>query len=81
MTYYLKAVFHTPQLSQLLHVHVAILTLWIVLYVAQNLLILDGKVSTHRRLGWALGALAVLLLNSRGADCGRVIEAWPFCSR
>jgi hypothetical protein len=61
-TYYLKAAFHTPQLSQLLHVHGAISTLWIVLYVAQNLLILNGKVSTHRRLGWALGALAVLLL-------------------
>ncbi len=61
-TYYLKARFHTPELSLLLQVHGAISTLFIVLYVGQNLLILTGKTGIHRRLGWVLAALAVPLL-------------------
>ena len=61
-TYYLKARFHTPELSSLLHVHGAISTLFIVLYVGQNVLILTGKTGIHRRLGWVVAALAVPLL-------------------
>ncbi len=61
-TYYFKAEFHTPELSPLLHLHGAIATLWIALYVAQNVLVLNGRTDIHRRLGWVLGALAVPLV-------------------
>lgn len=61
-TYYLKAQFHTPELTPLLHIHGAINTLWILSYVAQNVLVHKRKTGIHRRLGWAIAGLAVPLV-------------------
>ena len=61
-TYYLRPYFGTPQLTPLLHLHGLIFTSWIVLLLAQTLLIAAKRTAVHRRLGWAGGALAVLMI-------------------
>ncbi|HTK30251.1 MAG TPA: hypothetical protein VL309_11895 [Vicinamibacterales bacterium] len=63
-TYYLKALFHTPALSSLLHVHAVVMTGWVVLLVVQTGLVSIRRVPWHRRIGvfgagW--GALVVAL--------------------
>ncbi len=57
-TYYLKAAFGTPSLSTLVHVHAALMTTWVVLFVAQTRLIAAGRTGWHRRLG-LLGAALI----------------------
>jgi len=61
-TYYLRPYFGTPQLTPLLHLHGLIFTSWIVLLLAQTLLIAAKRTAVHRRLGWAGAALAVLMI-------------------
>ena len=63
-TYYLKAFFHTPALTWLLHAHAIVMTGWVVLLAVQSALVTARRVAWHRRLGvfgagWA--ALVVLL--------------------
>jgi hypothetical protein len=62
-TFYLRTFFGTPPLSELLRIHGAVMTGWVVLLVAQTSLIAAHRVQWHRRLGvfgcfWA--ALVVL---------------------
>ena len=61
-TFYLKNYFHAPQLPLLLSVHGILSTCWILLFVAQNLLIAGGQIRLHRRLGWAGAVLALVLV-------------------
>jgi hypothetical protein len=61
-TYYLRPYFGTPQLTPLLHLHGLIFTSWIVLLLAQTLLVATKRTAVHRRLGWAGAALAVLMI-------------------
>ena len=61
-TYYLKAVFGTPAVSPLLHVHGALFTSWIVLLLVQTVLIAARRVDVHRRLGTLGGMLAVTMI-------------------
>jgi len=59
-TYYLKALFGTPALPLLLHLHGLIFTLWFVLFFIQALLIARHRVDLHRRLGIFGAVLAPL---------------------
>jgi hypothetical protein len=63
-TYYLKGVFGTPSLSDLLHVHAAVMSLWVVLFVVQVSLVAANRRDIHRKLGvfGALLAVAVLVV-------------------
>ncbi len=62
-TYYAKQWFGTPPLaSGLVHVHGALMTAWVVLFIAQVRLISARAVRLHQRLGYAgigLGALII----------------------
>jgi hypothetical protein len=57
-TYYLKALFGTPALPLLLHLHGLIFTLWFALFFIQARLIARHRVDLHRRLGIAGVVLA-----------------------
>ena len=63
-TFYLKTYFATPALPLVLHLHGAVFTAWILIFVVQTALIADGCVQVHRRLGYAgaflAGAVVVL---------------------
>jgi hypothetical protein len=50
-TYYLKLIFGTPALSARLHIHGAVMSSWLVLFVAQACLISARRTDLHRRLG------------------------------
>ncbi len=61
-TYYLKALFTTPVLPPLVHLHGVVMTGWFVLLFLQAGLIATHRTAVHRRLG-ILGAVwAVLVL-------------------
>jgi hypothetical protein len=62
-TYFLRSYFGSPELSWLLHIHGAVFTSWVLLFVAQTSLVAARRTDVHRRLG-ALGAVlaAVLLI-------------------
>jgi hypothetical protein len=60
-TYYLKGAFAAPALRPLLHLHGALFTSWIVLFLVQTVLVAARRVDVHRRLGVAGGALAVAM--------------------
>ncbi len=60
-TFYLKSFFGTPPLSELLHIHGAVMTGWVVLLVVQTSLIAARRVQWHRRLG-AIGAVWAALV-------------------
>ena len=61
-TYFLKAYFDGPPLSLLIHVHGLAFTAWIVLFVAQTILVARHRVRFHRRLGTAGAALAGVMV-------------------
>lgn len=45
------------------HVHAVVFTSWIVLYVVQNWLVVDGhNIMLHRRLGWFGAAVATIMV-------------------
>ena len=61
-TYYLRGVFGAAPLTTLVHVHGAVATAWILLFLTQTSLIAGGRTDLHRRLGVAGAVLAPLLL-------------------
>jgi hypothetical protein len=61
-TYYLKGAFGGRPLSLLLHVHGAIFTSWILLFVTQTALVASHRTDIHRRLGLAGGVIAALMV-------------------
>ena len=63
-TYYLKSVFGAPPLSNLLHLHAALMTAWVVLFVVQIRFIAARRKDLHRKLGvfGALLALAIVVV-------------------
>jgi hypothetical protein len=61
-TFYLRPYFVVPPLTPLLIAHGVIFTSWIVLFVAQTVLVATHRTSIHRRLGWAGAALAALMV-------------------
>jgi hypothetical protein len=52
----------TPALPLLLHIHGAVFTVWVLLFVAQPALIARGSIRLHRRIGWAGAGLAVAMV-------------------
>lgn len=61
-TYWPKIVTGEHPLPLIIHIHAAVFTSWLVLFVAQTTLILRGRTAVHRRLGIAGVALAALML-------------------
>ena len=61
-TYYLKGLFASPGLSPLLHLHGALFTSWILLFIAQTALVASGRTRVHRRIGAAGGVLALVMI-------------------
>jgi uncharacterized membrane protein YozB (DUF420 family) len=61
-TFYLRSQFTDSSLPLYLQVHGALFTAWVVLFVAQVALVASGNTQTHRRLGWAGGALAAMMV-------------------
>ena len=51
-----------PGLPLLLHLHGAIFTLWVLLFVAQPASISRGSLALHRKLGWAGAGLVVAMV-------------------
>jgi uncharacterized membrane protein YozB (DUF420 family) len=50
-------------LLPIIHLHAAVFTLWLVVFVTQNILVLAGRTDVHRRLGpWAVGLAGVMLI-------------------
>lgn len=68
-TYYLKAVFGTPTLSPLLHLHGLVMSLWFGLFLVQVRLVANRRLDLHRQLGLlgAFLAAAVLVLGTATA--------------
>jgi hypothetical protein len=71
-TYYLRAHFGRPttvtgatSLSSLAHVHAALFTTWVVLFIVQTALVASHRVKIHRRLG-AFGAVLAILMTGVG---------------
>jgi hypothetical protein len=60
-TYYLRSLSDQPPLPALVHLHAAVSTGWIVLFLAQTSLVAVGRTAVHRRLGIAGAALAALV--------------------
>jgi len=67
-TYYLRSVFDSPPLAPLVGWHAVVMTLWLLLFLAQTLLIRSESVAAHRRFGIAgavlAGAIVVLGLET-----------------
>ena len=51
----------SPGLPLLLHVHGAVFTLWVFLFVAQPAFIARGSLALHRKIGWVGAALAAAM--------------------
>jgi hypothetical protein len=66
-TYYLKVAFGTPSLSTLVHVHAAVMTAWVILFVTQTRLIAARRTDLHRRLG-VFGVILLALIVVIGID-------------
>jgi hypothetical protein len=62
-TYYLKEFFGTPPLATMLvHLHGAVMTAWVALFVTQVWLIRSKNIKRHRTLGFVGVGLAVLIV-------------------
>lgn len=61
-SYYLSSVFGGPRLSLLVHVHGAVFTAWMLLYVVQTGLVSAGRTDVHRIVGPAAAVLAALMV-------------------
>ena len=62
-SYYLKGLFHTPALpGMLVHLHGAVMTCWVVLFVLQVSLVATRRTRVHQRLGVAAAVVAALVV-------------------
>jgi hypothetical protein len=61
-TYYLRPQFQSTALPFYLHVHGAVFSAWIALFVAQTSLVAARRTDVHRRLGLAGAALAAVMI-------------------
>ena len=71
-SFYLRAWFDVAPLTLRLHLHAAVLTLWVVLFFVQARLIAVGRRRLHRSLGIAGVALAALAI---ATTCAAAIES------
>lgn len=61
-SYFLAGVFRAPLPSTLIHIHGAVFSSWIILFVVQNVLIATRNVRIHRKLGWFGAAIATAMV-------------------
>jgi hypothetical protein len=61
-TYYLAGIFKAPLPDLLVHIHGAVFSLWILLFIAQVSLVTVHRVGLHRRLGMSGFGLACLMV-------------------
>lgn len=61
-TYYFRFLTELPPLTTLAHLHGAVFTAWLMVFVAQTRLVAAHRVDLHMKLGVAAIALAVLIL-------------------
>jgi hypothetical protein len=62
-SFYLRAALQPDnKLSILLHVHGAVFSTWIILFLVQAILIVRGSRTLHRRLGWLAAVIAVAMV-------------------
>jgi len=59
-TYYLKPLVTSPALPPLIHLHGALFTAWVLLFLAQTSLVAAKRTDLHKRLG--IGGLVILYL-------------------
>jgi len=50
-TYYARTYFHGPAIPLMVQIHGAVFTAWVLLYLVQNLLAMNGGMRLHRNLG------------------------------
>ena len=87
-TFFLRANYESTPLPTYLIVHGVLFTTWIALFIAQTSLVAVRRANVHRRLGWAMAALAVVMVvvgttagiwsMRRQVDDGFVQEAQAF---
>ena len=70
-TYYFRIFSPSPMatlsggpMTLLVHVHAALFSTWVLLFIAQTTLVAQGRIAVHRSLGVAGGALAALMVIS-----------------
>jgi hypothetical protein len=61
-SYYLAGVFRAPLPNLLVHVHGAVYSAWILLFIAQTALVSSGHVALHRRVGMFGAGLATSMI-------------------
>ena len=61
-TYFFRGMFFAPLPSVLIHVHGALFSSWIILFVVQTLLVANKNIRLHRKLGYAGAALAACMV-------------------
>ena len=61
-TYFLAGMFRAPLPNLLVHIHGAVFTLWIILFITQISLVTAGRVSVHRLLGLFGFVLAIVMI-------------------
>jgi hypothetical protein len=62
-TYYLKGFFPSPPVARtVIHIHALLMSLWVVLFIAQVFFIRTMRIRTHQLLGFAAIALAVAII-------------------
>jgi hypothetical protein len=68
-TYYLKELFQTPPLLPIIHLHAALFTSWIALFITQAWLVSAHRTRVHMRLGIAgfLLACAMIVVGTTAA--------------
>ena len=76
-TYYLRGLFDAPAIPSLLvHLHGAVMTSWIVLFMVQVWLVSSRRVRVHQRLG-IVGAVLAVLVFVVGVSTGIASAAPP----
>lgn len=63
-TFYFRAAFDVPELPLRLHLHGAVFTMWVILFMTQTTLIEKRSVRLHRRVGQFGAVLAVAMVVS-----------------
>jgi uncharacterized membrane protein len=61
-SYYFRSYFHSSAIHPITRLHGLANTCWILLFVLQNALIFDNRRTIHRRLGWGIGILSLVIV-------------------
>ena len=87
-TFFLRGSYQTTPLPTYLQVHGLLFTTWMGLFIAQTSLVAARRTDVHRRLGWAMATLALVMIvvgttagiwsMRRQVDDGFVQEAQAF---